>query len=144
MHFTFTRRKINMIQDIIDGIGNFFDSLETWQKWLGTSVLGVGVFFLFLLIFAGPQQTHNVAKIPSDLRNTQADVTQQYIQDTKEPAKGIIADFTKAGKDMSKDVSDPVAATSIRFLMWFAGVMLAMYIILIPVMAIKKAFDNIL
>ena len=134
-----------MIQDIVDSIGNFFDSLETWQKWLGgASVIGVGAFFLFFLIFAGAQQTKEVAKIPSDLRNIQADITQQYIQDTKEPAKGIIADFTKAGNDMSKDVSDPGAAASIQFLMWFAGVMLAIYIVLIPVKAIKKAFDNIL
>ena len=135
----------NMIRNLIDSIGDFFDSLETWQKWLGgASVVGVGVFFLFLLFFAGAQQTHEIAKIPSDLRNIQADVTQQYIQDSKEPAKGIIADFTKVGKDMSKDVSDPGAAASIRFLMWFAGVMLAIYIVLIPVIAIKKAFDNIL
>lgn len=134
-----------MIQDIIDSIGDFFDNLETWQKWLGgASVVGVGAFFLFFLILAGAQQTKEVAKIPSDLRNIQSDVTRQYIQDTKEPAKGIIADFTKIGKDMSKDVSDPGAAASIRFLMWFAGVMLAIYIVLIPVMTIKKVFDNIL
>ena len=133
-----------MIQNLIDSIGDFFDSLETWQKWLGTSVLGVGIFFFLLLIFAGTQQTHEVAKIPSDLRNIQADVTNQYIQDTKEPAKGIIADFTKAGKDMAKDVSDPVAAGSIQFSWWILGVILAAYIVIIPVMAIKKAFDNIL
>ena len=133
-----------MIKEIINGIIDFFDSLETWQKWLGTGIFGVGMLFLFLLVFAGPQPTYEVAKIPSDLRNIQADVTQNYIEETKEPAKGIIAEFTETGKDLSKDVSDPIAAASMRFLWWLLGVILAVSIILIPILAIKDTFSKIL
>lgn len=57
--------------DFIEDIKDFIDSLLTWQKWLGSGIEGVILFFLFLLIFAGPSATKEIVEIPIELKEIQ-------------------------------------------------------------------------
>ena len=84
---------------IIDDIMDFIDSLPRWQKWLGTGIVGVLIFFLFLMIFAGPREARQVAGIPGELKQIESNITKEYIEASKEPALGIIGDFWRIGDE---------------------------------------------
>ena len=73
------------MMDIIKDIIDFIDSLPIWQKWLGTGTIGTILFFLFLLVFAGPQETKQVAGIPLELKEIEANITKEYIEEAKGP-----------------------------------------------------------
>ena len=98
---------------IIDEIRDFIASLPTWQKWLGTSIGGVLIFFFLLLVFAGPQETKQVAGIPMELKQIESNVTKEYIQESRGPALEIIGSFWRTGEDMAKEVRDPASAKAV-------------------------------
>ncbi len=129
---------------IIDELKDFIDSLPTWKKWLGASAGGVLLFFLSLLIFAGPDATKQVASIPNEIQQVESNITQTYIEESKGPVREIIGEFWRTGKEQAKEVSDPASAKAIQYSWFLAGVLIVAVIVIVPLMAIRKAFKRIL
>ena len=130
--------------DIIDDIRDFIDSIPTWQKWLGTGTIGAILFFLFLLVFAGPQEAKQVAGIPLELKEIESNITEEYITKSSGPVSELIGEFRDTGDKEAKSVRDPTAAKVVRLSWSLLGVYLAALIIIIPVLAIHKVFRQIL
>lgn len=130
------------MKQLLSIIIDYFDSLETWKKWLGTSFVGVGLFFVFLLIFAGPQEAKQVAEIPIELKEAQSDIAKQYIEESKGTIKTIISTFWNTGETLSKDINDPILRWIIKIGWLLIGLFIAGMVFFIPLIAIMNMFKG--
>jgi len=114
------------------------ENLPGWAKLTGVSIPILIIFLLFL-------QAHGekeAIKLPSTINEIKENVTKQTMEETTNSGIIIVKEFHEVGKNLAKDVKDPVAARSIEWGMTFAGMMLALYIILAVAVALYKAFGG--
>ena len=114
------------------------ENLPGWAKLTGVSI-PVLLVILVILYFNGGSE---VVEIPSTLEEIKENVTTQTMEETTGAAVEIISEFNDAGKEMAKDVEDPIAKGAIIFGMNLAGLMLALFIILTVYGAIQSAFNK--
>ena len=113
-------------------------NLPKWVKITGVSV-PVILLFLIILYFHGESEA---IELPSKLDEIKENVTEQTMDEATESGAVIISEFSDAGKELAKDVNDPVAKKTIEFGMTFAGVMLALCLVMVTFLALKKAFGS--
>lgn len=114
------------------------ENLPGWVKLTGASI-PVIVIFLLILYAHGEKEA---IELPSTINEIKDNVTQQTMEETTESGMIIVKEFHETGKNLAKDIKDPVAAKTVEWGWTFAGIMLAFYIILAVATALYKAFGG--
>ncbi len=115
--------------------------IENLPNWVKITRASVPVVILLLVILYLNGQSE-VIELPSKLDEIKENVTEQTMDEAAKSGAVIITVRRDAGKELARDVKDPIAKKTIEFGMTFAGVMLALYIVLVIFLALKKAFGN--
>jgi len=114
------------------------ENLSGWAKLTG---LGIPVLVIFLLILYAHGDKEAI-ELPSTINELKENVTQQTLEETSNSGIVIVKEFHETGKNLAKDVKDPVAAKTVEWGWTFAGMMLALYIFLAVAIALYKAFGG--
>ena len=118
-----------------------WEIIENLPGWVKITGLSIPVLIIFLLILYAYGEKE-VIELPSTLDEIKENVTEQTMEETTKSGIIIVKEFHEVGKSMAKDVKDPVAANTIEWGMTFAGLMLALYLILAVATALYKAFGG--
>lgn len=115
--------------------------IENLPGWAKISGLSIAFLVIFLLILHA-QGEKEAIELPSTIEEIKENVTEQTMEETTKSGIIIVKEFHEVGKSMAKDVKDPIAANTIEWGMAFAGLMLALYLILTVATALYKAFGG--
>ena len=127
-------------------LAEIIENLPGWAKITGVGLGSLGFIFLiiFLVYISHQPGGEEVINIPSNLSDIKENVTQTLkdtaIETSSNVAGQIVNQFSESGKELSKDVQDPVAKKGIESNMTLAGIMLA----LILVIALCSAFWKVI
>lgn len=119
------------------------ESLPGWAKITGVSTLiGLVVLSIFLIYISYQPGGEEVVNLPSNLSDIKENVTEilkeTAIETSTTVGGQIINEFSESGKELAKDVKDPVAKRSIESSWTLAGLCLAALVILIICSAFWK------
>lgn len=112
------------------------EELPGWVKLTGLSIPVLLIILLVLHFYAGEE----VVKTPSRLEEIKENASNAVMKESTNAGILIVSDFNKAGKDLAKDVKDPETKKTVENSMTFAGIMLALVVILTAFGAVKSAF----
>lgn len=114
------------------------ENLPGWAKITGLSI-PILVIFLLILYAHGEKEA---IELPSTIDEIKDNATRQVMEETTHSGTIIVKEFHETGKNLAKDVKDPVAAKTVEWGWTFAGLMLSLYVILVVAISLYKAFGG--
>jgi len=117
---------------------DMIENLPSWAKLTGASIPLLIIFLLFL-------QAHGekeAIELPSTINEIKENVTKQTMEETTNSGIIIVKEFHETGKNLAKDIDDPVVAKTVEWGWTFAGMMLALYFVLAVAVALYKTFGG--